>query len=174
MIGATATSEPVRKFDYYYDFRKDLRETTVITRRAGWERRGAGPGSALAADKNYDTAWQVASRGDPGAIIDVAFDRPERLREVVIFPADASRSPSSVVVEVSDDGTTWRQAVEVARGRADVLVGLAPVPEAGQAPDGDRPARARTRPGSAACASTAAGTGPGWRSARSSSSATAR
>ena len=30
MIGATATSEPVRQFDYYYDFRKDLRETTVI------------------------------------------------------------------------------------------------------------------------------------------------
>ena len=32
----------------------------------------------------------------------------------MIFPADASRSPNSVVVEVSDDGTTWRQAVEVA------------------------------------------------------------
>ena len=30
MIGATATSEPVGQFDYYYDFRKELRERTVI------------------------------------------------------------------------------------------------------------------------------------------------
>jgi hypothetical protein len=70
-------------------------------------------GFGLAADKNYDTLWQVAPAEIRDAIIDVAFDRPERLREVVIFPADAARSPNSVVVEVSDDGTTWRQAVEV-------------------------------------------------------------
>jgi len=113
MIGATATSESVRQFDYYYDFRKDLRETTVIpVAPAGAPPSRAGFG--LVTDGNFDTAWQVTPPQFQEAILDVSFDRPERLREVVIFPADVSRSPSNVIVEVSDDGATWRRAVEVA------------------------------------------------------------
>jgi len=114
MIGATATSEqPLSKFDYYFDFRKELCEATVIPAGpAGAPRSRAG--FALVADKNYDTAWEVAPAEFQDAILDVAFDGPQRLREVVIFPKDAALSPNSVVVEVSDDGTTWRHAVDVA------------------------------------------------------------
>jgi 4-amino-4-deoxy-L-arabinose transferase-like glycosyltransferase len=112
MIGATARMEPVGQFEFCSEFHRDARETTVIPVKPA----GAEPGRAGVAalvDKNYDSLWQVGPQEIDGAALEVDFERRERLREIVLFPADAPRSPESVIVEVSDDGASWRPAVEV-------------------------------------------------------------
>jgi hypothetical protein len=108
LIGATSRSTRIQQWDVHDDFRKELRESTAVRGHltAASHNRPHGP---FVSDGNYDTSWHVPQ--EVGAVVlDFAFDRPERLRELVVFPADVQRSPTSVTLEVSDDGVNWRQA----------------------------------------------------------------
>jgi 4-amino-4-deoxy-L-arabinose transferase-like glycosyltransferase len=113
MIGATARKDLVGQFELYSEFRRDEREATAIPGQP------AGPaasraGVAAIVDKNYDSLWQIAAQEIDAAALEVDFGRPEPLRQVVLFPADAARTPGNVAVEVSDDGVAWRPAAEAA------------------------------------------------------------
>lgn len=108
LIGATSRTTRVEQWDVHDDFRKELRALTPVRGRstAASHNRPHGP---FVSDGNFDTFWQVPR--DAGTVfLDFAFDRPERLRELVVFPTDVQRSPTSVTLEVSDDGVNWRQA----------------------------------------------------------------
>jgi 4-amino-4-deoxy-L-arabinose transferase-like glycosyltransferase len=112
MIGATAQVEPVGKLDFCSEFQRAARETTVISGTpAGTGTSRAGVTALV--DKNHDTLWQIGAQQIGGAVLEVDFERRERLREIVLFPADVARSPERVIVEVSDDGAGWRPAIEL-------------------------------------------------------------
>ncbi len=110
LLGAVSRSTRIQQWDVHDDFRKVLRELTAVSGRltsASYNR----PHGLFVSDGNYDTYWQVPP--DAGTVaLDFAFERPEQLRELVVFPADVQRSPTRVALEVSDDGVSWRQAYE--------------------------------------------------------------
>jgi hypothetical protein len=110
LVGATARTTPIQQWEVYDDFRKQLRETTAVRGRltgASYNR----PHGLFVSDGNYDTFWDAPAAAR-AVVLEFAFERPERLREIVIFPADVQRCPTSVTLEVSDDGVNWRQAYE--------------------------------------------------------------
>jgi hypothetical protein len=112
MIGATARMEAVGEFGFCSEFRRDSLETTVIPAEpAGSASNRAGAASLV--DRNYDSPWQAASPENGGAALEFDFGGPEQLREIVLFPADVARSPGSVRIEVSDDGASWRPAIDL-------------------------------------------------------------
>jgi hypothetical protein len=111
MIGATARMEPVGQFDFYSEFVREPWEATAVAGRPSGAAGGRADLDAIV-DKNYDTAWQADPQGIDDAVLEFAFERPERLRQVVLFPSDVSRSPGSVAVEVSNDGVSWRAVFE--------------------------------------------------------------
>jgi len=108
LAGITSRTTPIQQWEVHDDFRKEQRELTAVGGRltgASYNR----PHGLFASDGNYDTFWDAPA--DAGTVfLDFAFDRPERLREVVIFPVDVQRSPTSLTLEISDDGVNWRQA----------------------------------------------------------------
>ena len=108
LVGATSRTTRVQQWDVHDDFQKQLRELTAVRAQltaASYNR----PHGLFASDGNYDTYWEVPP--DAGAVVlDFAFERPERLRELVIFPVDVQRNPTRVTLEVSSDGVNWRQA----------------------------------------------------------------
>ena len=110
LLGATSRSTQIQQWDVHDDFRKELRELTAVRGRATAASNNQ-PHGRFVADGNYDTSWDVPR--DAGTVsLDFAFDRPERLRELVVFPADVQRSPTHITLEVSEDGVSWRQAYE--------------------------------------------------------------
>jgi hypothetical protein len=112
MIGASARVEPVGKLDFFSDFSRATRELTAIdVRSAGSPASRAGV--AATTDKNYDTLWEIGPGEIDTAALEIDFGREERLRQIVLFPADVSRSPGRVLVETSADGATWSAAAEV-------------------------------------------------------------
>lgn len=111
-IGATSKSEQSAGFEFQSEFRVEHRETAVIPHRltAGSQNR---PRAGLITDRNYDTSWEIGPQEIGGAILDFAFDQPEKIRQVVIFPTDVHRNPGNIAIEVSDDGAKWRPVLEV-------------------------------------------------------------
>ncbi len=110
LVGATSRTTRIEKWDVHDDFRKELREVTAL----GGHLTNAShnrPHGPFAADGNYDTFWEVP-REAGSVVLDFAFDRPERLRELLVFPVDVRRNPTRVTLEVSADGVNWRQAYE--------------------------------------------------------------
>lgn len=109
-IGAASRSTRVEQWDVHDDFRKELRELAAVRGQmiAASHNRPHGP---FVSDGNYDTFWQVPATAGT-ALLEFSFDQPEKLRELVIFPADVQRCPTSVTLEVSDDGVGWRQIFE--------------------------------------------------------------
>jgi hypothetical protein len=115
LIGATSRTQRVGEFTVHDDFRTELREQALIPSRVveASENRLLAP---FAADGNADTQWSAAYRAGGEATLDLAFDQPRQLREIVLFPPDVHRSPSRFAVEVSDDGSAWRRVHEVTGG----------------------------------------------------------
>jgi hypothetical protein len=110
-IGATARVDQLGGYDFCTDFRRDARDATVIPATAASGGSGRA-GAAALLDKNHGTLWEVGPRESAGIALDFAFERQERLREIVLFPVNALRAPERVAVEVSDDGAAWRPAIE--------------------------------------------------------------
>jgi hypothetical protein len=108
LLGATSRSTRVQAWEVHDDFRKELREVTAVRGRLTAASHNQLP-ARFVTDGNYDTSWEVGPEVGE-AFLDFAFERPERLRELVLFPADAQRNPTSVTLEVSDDGASWRRA----------------------------------------------------------------
>jgi len=110
LLGATSRTTPIQQWEVHDDFRKELRELTAVRGRltgASYNR----PHGLFAADGNYDTFWDAPADAR-AVVLDFAFERSERLRELVIFAADVQRSPTRVTLEVSGDGVSWRQVYE--------------------------------------------------------------
>jgi hypothetical protein len=110
LAGIASRSTRVLNWDVHDEFRKELRELTPVRARltaASHDRLLA----AFAADMNYDTSWRLAP-GAGEASLDFAFEQPERIRELVVFPADVRSTPTRVALEVSDDGVSWRRAFQ--------------------------------------------------------------
>lgn len=107
LLGVASRATPVQQWEVHDEFRKELRELTAargLVTAASYNR----PHGLFAADGNFDTSWEVPR--DAGAVaLAFEFERPERLRELVLFPVDVQRSPTSVILEISDDGVTWRE-----------------------------------------------------------------
>jgi len=109
LLGATSRVTRLQQWEVHDDFRKELRETIDLRGRMTAASHNQ-PHGLFVADGNYDSWWDVPASAR-SVVLDFAFDRPERLRELVIFPVDVQRSPARVTVEVSADGVTWRQAL---------------------------------------------------------------
>ncbi len=110
LVGATSRTTPVQEWVVHDDFRKELRELSAVRGRltgASYNR----PHGLFAADGNYDTFWDAPADAH-AVVLEFAFERSERLRELVIFAADVQRSPTRVTLEVSGDGVNWRQVSE--------------------------------------------------------------
>lgn len=109
-IGAASRSTRVGHYDVHDDFSKQLRELAAVRGQLTAASHNR-PHGVFVADGNYDTFWQVPPTAGT-VLLEFSFDQPEKLRELVIFPADVQRFPTSVSVEVSDDGAGWRQIFE--------------------------------------------------------------
>jgi len=111
MIGAGSKSEQSEGLEFQSEFQVERRETAVITQRLTAESLNR-PRAGFITDRNYDTSWEVDPREVDSAILDFAFEKPEQLRQVVIFPTDVYRNPGHVAIEISDDGANWRPVLE--------------------------------------------------------------
>jgi hypothetical protein len=114
MIGASARTEPVGGLVFSSDFRREARELSAIDGRPAGDPSSRAGGAAIT-DKNHDTLWEIGPGEIGAAVLEIDLGRPERLRQVVLFPADVSRSPGQVLVETSVDGVVWSTAVEADR-----------------------------------------------------------